>query len=77
MTDRRSSQGIQYFLIHLASRVDPVPGFEHISLLGFDQEGTVYLLHLLLFVSVGLYYMARRIFACLEELLYEGLPPAV
>ena len=72
--ERRSGWEIHYFLNHLASGVDLVPGSKRLSLLRVDQEGMVHLLHSLLSVLVRLYYMARRIFDCLGELPNEGLP---
>ena len=55
------------------SRVDTVPGFEWLTLIGIDQNLTVNLLHLLFSVLVGLYYTALRLFNCRGELPSEGL----
>ena len=62
-TEKRSDRGVHAFLVHLASRVDPVPGFEQVALLQVDPDGMVHLLHLLFSVPVGLYSTAWRLFA--------------
>ena len=62
LTEKRAVRGLQYFLAHLTSGVDPVPILER--LLGFDQDRMVHLLHLLFSVQVGLYTTARRLFSC-------------
>ena len=72
-----SGRVVHSFLARLASGPDPVPGFGRVVLLQVDLEGTVQLLHSLLSVSVGLYSMARRLFACCGELPLEGFPPVV
>ena len=73
--ERRTIRGLHTFLVHLPSGVDPVPMFTGITLYGVDCDETVHLLHYLLSVPVIFYFMARRLFAFLEEILYEGLPP--
>ena len=61
---KRSGCVIRSFLIHLPYGVDPVLGFEWVSLLRVDQDRTVHLLHLLFSVLVGLYFTALWLFAC-------------
>ena len=62
--EKRSGRGVHCFLAHLASRVDPVPGFERVVLLQVDPDRTVYILHSLFSFLVDLYSMAWRLFAC-------------
>ena len=62
---------------HLASGVDPVPGFERLHLLGVYRYIMVHLVQSLFSVPVGLYSMARRLFACIGYLNGEGIPPVV
>ena len=66
--------GLHSFLSHLASGIDPVPGFEKLCLLGVDWEGTVHLMHLLFSIPVDLYSTSRRLFACIGKLPDEYLP---
>ena len=76
-TYKRYGHGLHSFLSHLASGVDPVPGFDQVTLLQLYPEGMVHLLHVLLSVLVGPYYTAWRLFACHVELPTKGLPPVV
>ena len=76
-TEKRSGRGIHSLLSHLASGVDLVLGFEWLALLRFDQGVMVPPLHSLLSVTAGLYSTARRLFACLGDLPYYGLPTVV
>ena len=75
--DKRSGRGVHSFLVNLASRVDPVPGFERVVLLQFDPDGTVHFLHSIFSVLVDLYSMDQRIFAFWIELPLKGIPPVV
>ena len=59
--DNISVWGLHSFLAHIALGVDPFPGLDQLSLLGFDPDRTVYLLHLLLSVPVDLYLTTRRL----------------
>ena len=68
MTEKRSIHSLYYFLGHLASGVDPVPGFEWLALKGFQQDRNLHLLHLLFSVPFGLYSMTRRLFTCRVEI---------
>ena len=52
--EKRSGCGVHPFQANLASRVDPVPGFERVALLQVKIEGMVLLLHSLFSVLVGL-----------------------
>ena len=61
--EKRSGRGVNSFLDHLASGVDPVLGFERVDLLQVDPDGTVHLLHPMFSVPVDPYSMARRLFA--------------
>ena len=54
--DLNSGRGIHAFFGHLTSGVEPVPGMECLTLMRFDQYGTVHLLHLFLYVQVIPYY---------------------
>ena len=74
---KRSGRGVESFLAHLASGVDPVPGFERVGLLQVEPDGMVHVLHSMLSVPVDIYSTARRLFACRGELPLEGLPPVV
>ena len=49
----RSGRGLQAFLEHLASGVDPYPGLERLALLGDNRDGTMHLLHLFGLVTAG------------------------
>ena len=60
--EKRSVRGVNSFLAHLASGVDPVPGFDRVGLLQVDPDGTVHVLHSILSVPVDLYSTARRLF---------------
>ena len=42
------------FLAHLASGVDPVPGFERVGILQVNPDGTVHVLHFMFSVPVDL-----------------------
>ena len=46
LAEWHKGRGVLAFLIHLASRVDPVSGFSRITLLGVDWDGMVKILHL-------------------------------
>ena len=61
--EKRSCRGVHSFLARLASRVDPVPGFERVGLLQVDLDGTVHVLPSMFSVPVDLYFTARRLFA--------------
>ena len=63
LTEKRSVRLLPTILGHFDSRPYPVPGFEWLSLLGVDQDGTVHLLHLLFSIPVGLYSSDWRLFA--------------
>ena len=58
-----SRQPIHAFLGHLASWRDPVMDFKRLALFGFDQDGKLHLLKLLLYVSFGLYSSDQRLFS--------------
>ena len=60
--EKRSGQGMHSFLSHLASRVEPVPGFERLALFLVNLDGTVHLLQSLFFVPVGLYSTDQGLF---------------
>ena len=77
LTEKRSGRGVHYFLAHLASRMDPVPGFDQVALLQVNPDGTVHLLNSYFTVLVGLYSTARRVFACCRYLPKKGLLPMV
>ena len=62
--EKSSDRGLHYLLGHLASRLDPVLGFEQVALIGINQDGTVQLLHSLFSVPVGLYSTAQWLFTC-------------
>ena len=53
-----TSQGLHAFLGYLSSMVDSVLVFDGLTLLGFERDGTVHLLHSLFSVPVSLYSMA-------------------
>ena len=73
--EKRSGQGVPYLLVNIASGVDHIPNLEQVAVIGFDQDGTVHLLHSLLSFPVNLYSASRRLFACWFELPAEGLSP--
>ena len=75
--EKRYGRGVHYFLANLASRVDPVPGFDRVGLLQVNPDGMVHILHSMFSVPVDLYPSARRLFAYWGELPLEGLPPVV
>ena len=54
LMEKSTGRGLHYFLGHLASRVDPVPRFESLTLIGTNQGETVRLLYSLFYVQVGL-----------------------
>ena len=62
-TEKRSNRPLQTLLGHLASRMDPVPGFERLALLWIDQDRTVHLLYFFFSVPVGLYSSDWQLFA--------------
>ena len=63
LIEKRTGQGLHSLLGHLASGIDPVPGFVGLTLLGIDWYRKVHLLHSLLSVLFGLYSMTWQIFA--------------
>ena len=63
LIEKRYNWGLHYFLSDLASRVDPVPGFEQLDLLEVYQDGTVHLLYSLFSLPIDLYSTAWRLFA--------------
>ena len=67
-TERCTGQEFHSLLSHIASSVEPVSVFERILLLVVDLYGMVHIMHLLCFVPVGLYYVARWLFAFLGDL---------
>ena len=50
--DGHSGRGLRAFLGHLTASVYPVPIFSNLALLSVNQDGTVHLLHYLLFLPV-------------------------
>ena len=68
---------IHSFLEQLTLGVDPFLSLERLTLVGFDLDGRVHIMHSLFSVRVDLYLTRRRLFACLGELPTEGLPPVV
>ena len=54
LTEKWSIRGVHSSLAHLASGVDPVPGFEWVVLLPVEPDGTVHFLHSLFSVQAGL-----------------------
>ena len=73
--EKYSGRGVHSFLAQLASRVDPVPGFEQVALFQVDPDITAHLLHSLFSVPSGLYLMARWILSYCGKMLSKGLPP--
>ena len=71
----RAGRGLHTFLGHLASRVDPVLGLDHLTLLGVNWDGTVYLLHPFFSVTVDPYFTDWRLLTFVGGLPLEGLPP--
>ena len=69
-----SGRGLHDFLGHLAYRVDPAAGLEHLTLLGVDRDGTVHILHSFFSVPVGPYATTRRLLAFSGDLPTE-VPP--
>ena len=45
LTEKLSVCPLHAFLVHIATRTDPLVGFERIYLLGVDQYGMVHLLN--------------------------------
>ena len=45
LTEKRSVCPLHAFLVHLATRTDPLLGFERLYLLGVYQYGMVHLIH--------------------------------
>ena len=43
--EKWSGRGVHSFLSHLASGMDPVPGFERVGILQVDPDVTVHILH--------------------------------
>ena len=43
--EKRSGRGVNYFLAQILSVVDPIPGLEWVTLVGFDLDIMVHLLH--------------------------------
>ena len=76
-TEWRTIRGLHPFLSHFAPRVDPVPRFAGLTLLGIDRDGTVHILQLLFSVSVGMHSTARCLFTCLVGMPDKGLPLVV
>ena len=74
---KRLGLGIHSFLVQLVSGVGHIPGLDMVSLIGVEQDGTVHLFHSLLSVSVDLYCISPRLFACRVELTAKGLHPVV
>ena len=70
----RSGRGLHALIRHLASRVDPIPGLNHPTLLGVNPDGTVHILHLFFFVPVVPYSTNTQLIAFSEELPPEVLP---
>ena len=52
--EKRSGQGVHFFLNHLDYMVDPVPGFERVVLLQVKPDGTVHVLQSMFSVPVDL-----------------------
>ena len=75
--EKRSGRGIHFFLSQMALGVDLVPGLEKVTLVGFDLDGMVHLMHSLFSVWVDIYLTSRRLFACLGKLPVERYPPVV
>ena len=72
--EKRSVQGIQSFLAKLTLGVDLIPILERVTLVGINPDGMLHLIHLLFSVRVNLYLNSLCLFACMGELLAEGLP---
>ena len=75
--EKRSDRGVHSLLAHLASGVDPVPGFGWVVILQVEPDGTVYVLYTLFSIPADMYSTARRLFACRGELPRKGLTPVV
>ena len=75
--EEQSGRGLHSLLAHLALGEVRVPGLEQVTLVGFDLDGQVHLLHLLFSVLVNIYLKECRLFACPGELPAEGLPPVM
>ena len=56
-------QELDTFLGKLVDGADPVPGLSHMVLLVIERDVVAHLLLLLLYILVGVYYMARWLFA--------------
>ena len=74
LIEKRAGWGIHSFLAHFVLAVDPFPGLERIFLMGFDQDRTVHLLHLLFSIPVDLKLRTRHLFACQGELTNKRFP---
>ena len=76
-SEKRSGQGIHYFLAQLTLGVEPILGLERVTLVRIDPNGMVHFMHFLFSVRVNIYSTSRHIFVCLVELPAEGLPLVV
>ena len=54
-SEKRSGREFHSLLSHMASGMDPVPGFKRVALLQVEPDGTVHILHSLFSVPVSLY----------------------
>ena len=75
--EERSSRGLHSFLAHLELGEVPVLGLEQVTLVGVELDGQGHLVHTLFSVQVNVYLTECHLFACLEELPAEGLPPVM
>ena len=75
LADKCLGRGIQYFLVQMASGVDPVPGLERVTLVRVEPDKMVHIMHLLFSVRVDFYLTRRCLFACLGDLPAEPSPP--
>ena len=75
--DVHSGLRIHVFLRNLASREEPVPGLEHLALMGVGQDDTLHLLHLLLYFLVFSYSIDKILLAFVGEITLDPSPPLV
>ena len=73
--ERRYGRVIHALLGNQAYRLEPSPGMEHLTLLGVNRDGTVYVLHSFFSVPVGRYSTDRRLLDFSGDRPMEGIPP--
>ena len=74
-SEHRPGRGIYSFLRHLAFAVEPSPGLDRLTVIGFKRYRTVHVLQLFFSVPVGQYYTEIGLLAFSWKIPLVGLPP--